>query len=95
MLLEGVNFCHSNFVLHRDIKPGNLLIDSNGVLKLADFGLAKMFSTPSRLMTATACHHTASSRLITPHHASSRLITPHHASSRLITPHHTFPALLP
>lgn len=39
-LLHGLDHCHNNGVLHRDIKGSNLLIDSNGVLKIADFGLA-------------------------------------------------------
>ncbi|CAH8381563.1 unnamed protein product [Eruca vesicaria subsp. sativa] len=42
-LLSGLHHCHSHGVLHRDIKGSNLLIDSNGVLKIADFGLATFF----------------------------------------------------
>ncbi|KAJ7523784.1 hypothetical protein O6H91_18G062600 [Diphasiastrum complanatum] len=43
-LLTGLHYCHVNQVLHRDIKGSNLLIDNNGNLKLADFGLARSFS---------------------------------------------------
>mmetsp|Transcript_19566 Transcript_19566/g.66562 ORF Transcript_19566/g.66562 Transcript_19566/m.66562 type:complete len:242 (-) Transcript_19566:1317-2042(-) len=42
-LLEGLAFCHLNNVLHRDIKGANLLIDNNGLMKLADFGLARPY----------------------------------------------------
>mmetsp|Transcript_26847 Transcript_26847/g.86204 ORF Transcript_26847/g.86204 Transcript_26847/m.86204 type:complete len:117 (-) Transcript_26847:612-962(-) len=35
-LLKGINYCHTNKVLHRDIKGSNMLISDNGVLKLAD-----------------------------------------------------------
>ncbi|CAG7894599.1 unnamed protein product [Brassica rapa] len=42
-LLSGLHHCHSRGVLHRDIKGSNLLIDSNGILKIADFGLATFF----------------------------------------------------
>jgi cyclin-dependent kinase 12/13 len=44
-LLTGLHYCHVNQVLHRDIKGSNLLIDNEGNLKLADFGLARSFST--------------------------------------------------
>ncbi|KAJ5232402.1 hypothetical protein N7468_005358 [Penicillium chermesinum] len=51
MLARGVWFCHENFVLHRDIKPNNLLIASDGEVKLADFGLARSFADPYLNMT--------------------------------------------
>lgn len=51
MLGRGVWFCHENFVLHRDIKPNNLLIAADGEVKLADFGLARSFSDPYNRMT--------------------------------------------
>ena len=44
-------FCHSHRVLHRDIKPQNLLIDVDGNIKLADFGLARAFGVPVRTYT--------------------------------------------
>ncbi|KAI8028342.1 putative serine/threonine-protein kinase [Camellia lanceoleosa] len=39
-LLSGLEHCHNHGVLHRDIKGSNLLIDNEGILKIADFGLA-------------------------------------------------------
>jgi cyclin-dependent kinase 7 len=52
MLTRAIWFCHENFVLHRDIKPNNLLIAADGEVKLADFGLARSFSDPYRIMTS-------------------------------------------
>merc|ERR1712137_712740 len=45
-LFKGIAFCHENRVLHRDLKPQNLLINKRGELKLADFGLARAFGIP-------------------------------------------------
>ncbi|XP_054989780.1 cyclin-dependent kinase 3 isoform X2 [Sorex araneus] len=50
-LLQGVSFCHSHRVIHRDLKPQNLLIDELGAIKLADFGLARAFGVPLRTYT--------------------------------------------
>ena len=50
-LVQGVKYCHTHRVLHRDLKPQNLLIDKEGNLKLADFGLARAFGVPLRTYT--------------------------------------------
>lgn len=55
-LLRGLSYCHKRRVLHRDVKPQNLLISGVGELKLADFGLARAKSVPS---------HTYSNEVVT------------------------------
>ncbi|XP_050677933.1 cyclin-dependent kinase 2-like [Leptidea sinapis] len=50
-LVDGIAYCHSKRVLHRDLKPQNLLVDAEGRIKLADFGLARAFGIPVRAYT--------------------------------------------
>ncbi|XP_055349469.1 cyclin-dependent kinase 5-like [Paramacrobiotus metropolitanus] len=51
-LLCGLAYCHLKNVLHRDLKPQNILLSKNGEVKLADFGLARAFGIPVRCYSA-------------------------------------------
>ena len=50
-ILNGLKECHSHGIMHRDLKPQNLLVNKQGFLKIADFGLARAFQIPIRKYT--------------------------------------------
>eukprot|EP00357_Protocruzia_adherens_P011629 CAMPEP_0114991002 /NCGR_PEP_ID=MMETSP0216-20121206/11117_1 /TAXON_ID=223996 /ORGANISM="Protocruzia adherens, Strain Boccale" /LENGTH=458 /DNA_ID=CAMNT_0002354255 /DNA_START=340 /DNA_END=1714 /DNA_ORIENTATION=- len=52
-LLQAVAYMHSQWVLHRDLKTSNLLLNNRGILKVCDFGLARKYGDPIRPYTRT------------------------------------------
>ncbi|EPE05716.1 cmgc cdk crk7 protein kinase [Ophiostoma piceae UAMH 11346] len=48
-MFQGLDYLHRRGVLHRDIKAANILVSSNGILKIADFGLARFFAKRHQL----------------------------------------------
>ena len=50
-ILKGLDHAHAKGVVHRDIKPGNILISKEGITKIADFGLAQSGSQPTLTVT--------------------------------------------
>lgn len=50
-LLSAVRHLHDNWIIHRDLKTSNLLMNNRGMIKVADFGLARRFSEPQVPMT--------------------------------------------
>ena len=71
-LCNVVDYLHKNKVIHRDLKPGNVLVDSDGKLKLLDFGISKLVEPAgdqSILMTRSGMH------LLTPEYASPEQVT--------------------
>ncbi|MEN8160852.1 MAG: serine/threonine-protein kinase, partial [Myxococcota bacterium] len=63
--VDAVHHAHSHGVIHRDLKPANILVDRRGVVKLLDFGIARLLGgDPEETHTRTG------QRLLTPYHAS-------------------------
>ena len=52
-VLKGIEFCHSQGIMHRDVKPGNVVVSKQGKVKLCDFGLARWIQDSSRSVSYT------------------------------------------
>jgi len=56
-ILQGLRYAHTNQILHRDLKPQNILVKSDGTVKIADFGLARTVSNPVVPLTPEVDRH--------------------------------------
>ncbi len=68
---SAVEYAHRNLIVHRDIKPGNILVTPEGIPKLLDFGIAKLLGNESSGMTVTTV---SSMKMMTPRYASPEQI---------------------
>ncbi|KAI7872832.1 hypothetical protein BDF14DRAFT_1749213 [Spinellus fusiger] len=74
-LLSGLAYLHDNNVVHRDIKPDNILIDHQGQLKLTDFGASKILAKGQKTMGKSTLNMNANSPTGTPMYMAPEVIT--------------------
>ena len=67
-LLIAIRYAHENLIIHRDIKPGNVFVDTRGNVKVLDFGISKLLEEETEDLTQTG------SKLLTPRYASPEQI---------------------
>lgn len=65
-ICSAVQFAHQNLVVHRDLKPGNILVTADGEPKLLDFGIAKLLTADDAALSVTIAEH----QRLTPAYAS-------------------------
>lgn len=72
---RAVQYAHQGLVVHRDLKPGNILVTSDGQVKLLDFGIAKLLATDEGFEASPAT--AADTRAFTPDYASPEQVLGH------------------
>jgi serine/threonine-protein kinase len=74
---QAVQFAHNNLIIHRDLKPGNIFVTDDGIVKLLDFGIAKVFDEDQDLSGLTRTGHYA----MTPEYSSPEQIRHKHVTT--------------
>ena len=78
---EGLQFAHDHGVVHRDVKPDNLFLTSEGVLKLMDFGVARSFNDGQRARPSQPVIVANEARPKAPAQGSPHYMAPEHSST--------------
>jgi beta-lactam-binding protein with PASTA domain/predicted Ser/Thr protein kinase len=72
----ALGFAHRNGVIHRDVKPGNVMVETTGMVKVADFGIAQAFGGPEQTQLTRAGSVMGTATYFSPEQAQGRQVDP-------------------
>ena len=73
-IADALEYAHANYIVHGDLKPGNVIITTQGVTKVIDFGMARFVARPGSARAHSDVHPDETPKAVTPRYASPQML---------------------